>query len=262
MITAYPAAARFHAEQDWLRSNFSFSFGPYYDEDNTAFGPMRVLNDDFVAPGRGFGAHPHSDMEVVSIVLQGEMRHQDNLGTVAITSFGEIQLMSAGRGIVHTECNASDTEELNLLQMWFVPTDRGLPPTYHTSRFDVSALHGQWLPVVTSVRDAAGGPVGTAMNPATPGNAVDIGQTATQTVPAVARIYQDMTIYLGRIGAGETLVYEGNRVRRVFLFVIEGSATVGSDVELEQRDALRVYGESRLHIKARQDALLMAIDLP
>lgn len=240
MIRVQPASARFHAEQDWLQSNFSFSFGPYFDRDNTAFGPMRVLNDDFVAAGRGFGAHPHSDMEVVSIVLKGAMRHKDNIGNDAVTSFGEVQLMSAGLGIIHTEFNASDSEELNLLQMWFMPTKRGLQPTYHTSRFDVDALENQLLPVVVP---------GEPPSPDDP-------------VPAAARIHQDMTIYLGRLQTGTHLALPGAADRRGFLFVIEGRLHLGSGELLEARDAARVENEESVSVTADESALLMWIDLP
>ncbi len=240
MIRIQPASARFHAEQDWLQSNFSFSFGPYFDRGNTAFGPMRVLNDDFVAAGRGFGAHPHSDMEVVSIVLKGKMRHKDNLGNDAVTSFGEVQLMSAGQGIIHTEFNASDSEELNLLQMWFMPTRRSLPPTYHTSRFDLHALEGQLLPVVV------------------PGEP----PSADGPVPACARIHQDMTIYLSRLQTGMSRSLPGSAVRRGFLFVIEGGLHLGSGEALGSRDAARIEGEESVTVTADESTLLMWIDLP
>jgi quercetin 2,3-dioxygenase len=233
LISLYPASSRFSAEQDWLKSNFSFSFGPYHDKENTSFGPMRVLNDDYVAAGRGFGAHPHSDMEVVSIVLSGKMRHQDNLGNDATTSFGEVQRMSAGTGIIHTEFNASETDELNLLQMWFMPSERGLPPSYETTTFDVDAVRGQWVPVA--------------------------GQ---QTAAHVAKIHQDMTIYLSRLDDGQEISFSTQPSRRVFLFVIEGEVRVNEQDTLADRDSARITGESELTIKAVNHTLLMLIDLP
>ena len=107
MIRVYPAASRYSADHGWLQSNFSFSFADYYDPENIAFGPMRVLNDDFIQGHRGFGAHPHREMEIVSIVLQGQLKHEDSTGHSAITTFGGVQRMSAGTGIIHSEVNPS-----------------------------------------------------------------------------------------------------------------------------------------------------------
>lgn len=233
MITVFPASSRYSAEQDWLKSNFSFAFGPYVDENNTQFGPMRVLNDDYVAPGRGFGAHPHSDMEVVSIVLKGQMRHQDNLGNDATTSFGEVQRMSAGRGIIHTEFNASTTEELNLLQMWFMPGERGLEPSYETTSFDLDAAVGTWVPVA-----------------------------GTEASEHVAKIHQDMTIYLSQLQNGQRLAFTQASERRVFLFVIEGKIELGDGTILGTRDSARISGETSVHLSAQEPALVMLVDLP
>lgn len=140
MFTIYPAASRFSFDKGWLRGSHSFSFAEYQDENNTAFGPMRVCNDDVITPGRGFGAHPHSDMEIVSIVLYGELRHEDNRGHVAVTRFGGIQRMSAAHGIIHTEHNASQTEDVSLLQLWFSPHTRGLKPSYEIAQRSILSV--------------------------------------------------------------------------------------------------------------------------
>lgn len=234
MIDVRPASSRFSADSGWLRSNFSFSFGPYNDPDNTRFGPMRVLNDDFIAPQKGFGAHPHSDMEVVSIVLTGQLRHADNLGNIGVTSWGEVQRMTAGTGIIHTEFSASDAEELNLLQMWFMPDHRGLPPSYEITRFDPESLYGQWVPVVSN------------RNPSS----------------RVAAIHQDMTIYLSRVATGESLQFETSASRRIFLFVIEGKVTINGEHVLGERDSARMAELAQLDVQAEADALVMLIDLP
>lgn len=110
MITIYPAASRYSTNHGWLQSNFSFSFAEYYDPNNLQFGPLRVFNDDIVQPGTGFGAHPHREMEIVSIVLRGQLKHQDSTGNSAVLVPGEIQRMTAGTGIMHAEFNPSDTE--------------------------------------------------------------------------------------------------------------------------------------------------------
>lgn len=243
MIVKYPADSRFHAENDWVRSAFSFSFGPYNDIDNSSFGPMRVLNDDYVKARQGFGAHPHSDMEVVSIVLSGQMRHEDNLGNVGITSWGEVQRMTAGNGIIHTEFNASEFEELNLLQMWFMPSKRGLQPSYEITRFDPNSLNGQWLPVV-------------AQHPA----------------KDVAEIHQDMTIYLSELAPLQTLTFSTVPERRVLLFVISGEISVldGDTLEnaksgpslLGARDSARITQMNQLRVMAVQNSRMILIDLP
>jgi quercetin 2,3-dioxygenase len=233
MITLYPSETRYSSNLGWLRSNFSFSFADYHDPENTAFGPMRVLNDDFIAPTRGFGAHPHSDMEIVSIVLSGKLRHEDSLGNVGVTSWGEIQRMTAGIGILHTEFNASEDEELNLLQLWFMPETRGLNPSYEITKFDVNSLEGSWVPVVSN-----------------------------KSSEHVAKVHQDLSIYLRRMKALETASFEPARDnRRIFLFVIEGQMTINR-LSLKPRDSIRVEGEKSLTITAEENSLIMLIELP
>ncbi|WP_019536102.1 pirin family protein [Paenibacillus ginsengihumi] len=233
MIQHDPASSRYAFDRGWLRGHYSFSFADYEDENKMGFGPLRVFNDDWIAPGRGFGAHPHSDMEIVSIVLQGQLRHEDNLGNVAVTTFGEVQRMSAGSGIIHTEHNASQTEELNLLQMWFMPAVRGLVPSYEATRFDPERMRGRLLPVASSVPEAG-----------------------------VAKLHQDMTIYLTRLDGGAELEFRQEPGRRVFLFVIDGSLKVNESVQLQRRDAARIVSEPRLTLQGGGSAFAVLIDLP
>lgn len=237
MFTIYPAASRFSFDKGWLRGSYSFSFAEYQDEDNTAFGSMRVCNDDVIAPGRGFGAHPHSDMEIVSIVLYGELRHEDNRGHVAVTRFGGIQRMSAGRGIIHTEHNASQTEDVSLLQLWFSPNTRGLEPSYEATAFDPERLHGQLLPVVA-------------------------GKRVPGTEGEIAAIHQDLTIYLSKLQPGERVEFVQAEGRRVFLFIIEGSLRVNNEHHLQGRDSARIEQESELSLEAQEPVFYMLIDLP
>jgi quercetin 2,3-dioxygenase len=235
MITVYPSETRYSVDQGWLRSSFSFSFGPYYDPENTSFGPMRVLNDDYVAPKKGFGAHPHSDMEIVSIVLSGKLRHEDSLGNVGVTSWGEIQRMSAGTGIIHTEFSASENEELNLLQMWFMPEKRGIAPSYEITEFNVDSLQKDWIPVVSKKEEMH-----------------------------VAKIHQDISIYLRRLNKNQEVSFESSSLgsRRFFLFVIDGHVTLNKQLGLKFRDSARIEGESVLKITANEKSLIMLIDLP
>lgn len=232
MINVIPSDSRSSFDRGWLRGNHSFSFGEYQDPENSAFGPMRVANDDVIAPGRGFGAHPHSDMEIVSIVLNGKLRHEDNLGNVAVTSFGGIQRMSAGTGMIHTEHNASDTEEVRILQLWFMPYTRGLEPSYETTSFDPDALSGALVPVVS--------PEGGAR---------------------IASIHQDMTIYLGRLAKGQTLTYEQAEDRRMYIFAIEGKLGLNGEHQLTEGDTARVEQTTSMNLDASEDAFYMLIDL-
>ncbi|MGM7636287.1 pirin family protein [Bacillus sp. Hm123] len=234
MIEIYPASSRYTANHGWLKSNFSFSFAEYYDPANMQFGPMRVLNDDWVAPKRGFGMHPHSEMEIVSIVLKGYLEHKDSGGHSAVTTYGEIQRMSAGTGIYHSEMNPSVEEGVNLLQMWFMPDEAGLAPSYEQTQFDLQKLKNQLFPVVTK-------------NPSS---------------NEVAHIHQDLTIYLSEIDKGETIHFEQRAGRRVFLMVLEGNVQLNDQYQLSKRDSARIMNVPKLTIEAEENVQLMLIDLP
>lgn len=135
MIDIRKASTRYSSNHGWLQSNFSFSFAEFYDPDNMGFGPLRVFNDDFVQPERGFGLHPHREMEIVSVVLKGALVHQDSTGTREVIRPGEVQRMSAGTGIIHSEMNPSSSEEVNFLQLWFEPAEYGFRMNrLHTTR--------------------------------------------------------------------------------------------------------------------------------
>ncbi|WP_103106544.1 pirin family protein [Brevibacillus reuszeri] len=233
MIQLYPSNLRYSVDLGWLRSHLSFSFGEYFDENNTGFGVMRVCNDDEVVGGKGFGPHPHSDMEIVTVVLRGAIKHEDNLGNVEVTSAGEVQRMSAGSGIIHAEYNASETDDLNFLQLWFMPSERGLTPSFETKRYDEQGLQNKLLPVVSP----EGG-------------------------EKIAAIHQDMTIYLSRLETAKTLSFSQKEDRRTFLFVIEGALSVNEQA-MGTRDSARIEAEKSLTITAAEEAaFFMLIDLP
>lgn len=145
MIQLFPSSARHAVKNDWLESHFSFSFGDYYDESNIHFGPFRVFNDDLIQPDKGFGLHPHREMEIVSIVLKGELKHEDSMGNRGILRFGRVQRMSAGTGLLHSEVNPSQDEETHLMQLWFLPEKDQLPPSYEDTNYDPDQLHNQLL---------------------------------------------------------------------------------------------------------------------
>ncbi|MCR8634891.1 pirin family protein [Paenibacillus radicis (ex Xue et al. 2023)] len=232
MIRIYPSTSRHSSDHGWLQSNFSFSFGDYYDPDNTEFGPLRVYNDDVIAGHRGFGAHPHREMEIVSIVLEGQLKHEDSTGHTAITGFGGVQRMSAGTGIIHSEVNPSD-EPVSLLQIWFTPDQRQLEPSYETSNYDPAKLTNNWLPIVSN-----------------------------QSGPGIAHIHQDMTIYMTKLEAGKSLSFQQKEGRRIYVHIIEGTVTLNEGNHLNRRDAARISDLSSLTVNSEQDSMLLLIDLP
>jgi redox-sensitive bicupin YhaK (pirin superfamily) len=137
MLVLRSSAQRGFSQLDWLKSQHTFSFDQYYDPKHMSFGPLRVINEDHIAPGAGFGTHPHRNMEIITYVIKGQLRHQDSLGTGSVISAGEIQKMSAGSGIMHSEFNASQDEEVHLLQIWIVPNVSNLKPKYEQERFEL-----------------------------------------------------------------------------------------------------------------------------
>jgi redox-sensitive bicupin YhaK (pirin superfamily) len=234
MINVYPAESRFTADHGWLRSNFSFSFAEYYDPQNLQFGPLRVFNDDVVQPLRGFGPHPHREMEIVSVVLKGEIKHEDSTGNSAILRPGEVQRMTAGTGIIHSEVNPSSTEELHFLQLWFLPNQKGLPPSYEQKAYDQSAMKNHLLPVVS-------------------------GQPSSENV---VFIHQDLTLYLSELEAGKSLRFAQKANRRIYVFVIEGELVLNGDTRLGKRDAARITDVVDLGLETQAGATFMLIDLP
>ena len=216
MIQIYPAENRFVSDHGWLKSYFSFSFAEYFDPGNMHFGPMRVLNDDTVQPGTGFGMHPHKEMEIVSIVLKGQLRHEDSTG------------------IIHSEMNPSETEEVNFLQMWFLPETSRLQPSYEQISFDPENMKNRLLPVVSK-------------HPAS-------DQTAS--------IHQDMTIYLSKLEAGKSITFGQKENRRIFFFVIEGDVLLNGDHVLKRRDSARITDVSSLTAETDKGCFVMLIDLP
>lgn len=233
MITLYPAESRFTSNHGWLKTSHSFSFANYYDPNNMHFGSLRVLNDDFVSPGQGFGAHPHRDMEIVSIVLKGQLKHEDSTGGSEILRPGEIQRMTAGTGVVHSEYNPSETEEVNFLQLWFLPEKQGLPPSYEQKAYDQHAMKNNLLPIVS--------------------NRIQTENTAN--------IHQDLTLYLSELDAHHDITFTQQDNRKIFLFVIEGQITLNQEIQLKERDSVRIIDQAKLHITANSNANFMLIDL-
>lgn len=225
------AGQRFRTQTDWLTSFHSFSFGPHFDRSNMGFGTLRVLNDDVIAPGRGFGAHPHQDMEIVTWVLKGAVAHKDSSGGEGILRPGEVQTMSAGTGVVHSEFNASTTEPLHLLQMWVEPARAGLQPSYDQKAFPAEARRGRLLPVVSN-----------------------------GSIEGTLPIHQDAIMLVGSLDAGDAVVHRPSVGEHTHLYVVSGRVRV-DDETLESGDAARITGRGDLAIAAEEASELVVWDL-
>lgn len=223
---------RGHAQHGWLDSRHSFSFGDWYDPRHMGFSVLRVLNDDRVDPGAGFPTHGHKDMEIVTYVLQGALAHKDSTGTGSTICPGDVQRMSAGRGISHSEFNASKIDPLHFLQIWILPAAAGLPPSYEEQRFDEAARRGR-LRLVASP-DAAEGSV---------------------------KLHQDARIYAGLFREGERATLPIAAGRKAYVHVATGRANIDGAV-FETGDAVEVSDEPAITIEGIDGGEVVAFDLP
>jgi len=231
MITLRPAAERGHANHGWLDSRHTFSFANYYDPEHMGFRALRVINEDRVSPGRGFGTHSHSDMEIVSYVLEGALRHQDSMGTGSTIRPGDVQRMSAGTGVAHSEFNASDTEVVHFLQIWLLPARRGLPPSYEQKTFPDSEKQGR-LRVIASP-DGRDGSV---------------------------TIHTDAVLHAGLFGPGQRATLELAPGRHAWVHVARGSVRVNGQ-ELGAGDGAALSAEPAVHIEGTQGGEVLVFDL-
>ena len=232
MIQRIRAADRFHIESDWLSAYWLFSFDRYYDPENVSFGPLRVFNHDTVQPAAGFPTHSHREMEIVTYVLEGELTHKDSTGGRGVIHSSEVQRMTAGTGVAHSELNASLDQPVKLLQMWVLPSEPELTPSYEQRRFSTEDRTGNLLPI------ASGGAKGNAVH-----------------------IHQDATFYVSRLEKGHEVSHELSTTRRAFVYVIDGAITINDD-EFEKGDQARISGVANLSIEASQDSEIILIDLP
>lgn len=227
------SAERGKANFGWLDSHHSFSFGHFYDPEKMHFGALRVLNDDVVTGGQGFGAHPHDNMEIVSIPLQGALAHKDSTGTDGIIKTGDVQIMSAGTGIRHSEYNASKTDAVNFLQVWVMPKKQNIQPRYEQKTFDVVDRKNKWQRVVSP--DEKDGSVW---------------------------INQDAVFSLAHAEKNSTLTYKNKfNGNGVYLFIIEGEAEVNNEI-VHKRDAMEISDADEFEIKINADADILAIEIP
>jgi len=231
MITVRPAAERGASRIDWLDSRHTFSFAEYYDPEHMGFRALRVINDDRVAPGAGFPTHPHRDMEILTYVLDGALEHKDSLGTGSVIRPGEVQIMSAGTGIRHSEFNHSKTEPVHFLQIWMLPERNGLPPRYGQKAFDAATRRGQ-LKLVAS-RD---------------------GRDDT------VRIFQDIDIYAANLAKDDRVAHALKAGRHGWIQVARGAVTVNGKA-LVEGDGAAVSNEPRIDIAGNGAAEILLFDL-
>jgi redox-sensitive bicupin YhaK (pirin superfamily) len=231
MITVRQAHERGKTQAPWLESYHTFSFNRYFDPRYSGFRDLLVINEDTVAPGRGFGTHGHQDMEIISYVVEGQLAHQDSTGVSSVIRPGDVQRMSAGTGVRHSEFNPSDTETMHFLQIWIQPEREGLPPSYEQRSFPEADRRGR-LRLVAS-RD---------------------GQDGSVT------IHQDVKLYSGMLEAGETFIYRLSDDRHVWVQVIRGGVLF-NDTALAAGDGTAVSKETMLHIRASDAAELLLFDL-
>lgn len=242
-IVIRKAGDRGQAQFSWLESAHTFSFGNYYDPQYMGFRSLRVINDDWIAPGRGFGMHGHRDMEIVTYVLSGALKHEDSLGNGSVIQPGDVQRMSAGTGIQHSEFNASDRDRVHLLQIWLLPDRTGLAPSYEQIHVPRSERQGQWR-LVAAPPSETGSELG--------------GE------PSAVTIHQDARLWATVLAAGDRLDQPIEPGRHAWLHVAEGGVTLaGPDgpIDLTTGDAVGISGGDRLDLTAQTAAELLWFDL-
>jgi len=231
MIEIIRAHQRHFQDFGWLKTYWLFSFASYFDPRNIQFGALRVFNDDVVQPGTGFPTHPHAEMEIITVVLDGEITHEDSMGNKGTIGKGEVQRMSAGTGLTHSEFNLSRSP-VHFYQIWIHPDIPGLEPTYDQRKYEDSEWKNRLFPLASG-----------------------------QGIPGTVTFHTDATIYRAALDAGRKVTFEKTKGRRLFVYLTEGSLLV-DDQLLEAKDQARADVEAPLVLEARQDSELMLIDVP
>ena len=232
-MTFYPASERGSANHGWLQANHSFSFGGWYNPNRMNFGVLRVLNDDTVATGAGFPTHPHDNMEIITIPLSGELHHKDSMGNEGAIRAGEVQVMSAGTGITHSEYNGNSAAELKLFQIWIIPNKRNVAPRYDQFTIDPSSHHNRFAQLVSPNEDGEG-----------------------------VWIHQDAYIHMATLEEGQTLDYlPKNSANGLYIMNIEGNITVLEN-ELNEKDALGIETAEKLTFTAAKNSKFLVLEVP
>jgi hypothetical protein len=220
------------ADHGWLKSHHTFSFGHYHDPDHTGFGPLLVINEDRVQPGGGFGTHGHRDMEIISYVLDGALAHQDSMGNGSVLRYGDVQRMTAGTGVRHSEYNHSQSELVHFLQIWIEPNVKGIPPGYEEKHFEPESKKGQLRLIASS--DGREGSV---------------------------TIHQNAAIYASILNGADQVEHPLAPGRNAYVHVIRGQVRVNG-MELSTGDALKVTNESLISLSQAEAAEVLLFDLP
>lgn len=229
----FNAADRGSADYGWLKPNYYFSFSDYRNPEKVHFGLLRVLNDDFIGGGGAFPTHPHDNMEIITIPFSGALQHKDSTGGQGIIKAGDVQIMSAGTGVQHSEANASATDPVTLFQVWVFPKERNIKPRYDQRNFDIAERVNKWQTIVSPLE-----------------------------ADKALWINQDAKFSLTKLEAGKTLDYNNAfKGNGVFLVAINGAVKVG-DINLNKRDAVGISGADNFTITATEDAELLAIEVP
>ena len=227
------SASRGNAEQGWLTSMHTFSFAGYHDPERMHFGLLRVLNDDIVQPGKGFGMHPHDNMEIVTIPISGALEHKDNMGSGSVIRSHDIQIMSAGTGVYHSEFNHSRTEPVNFLQIWVYPKQKNIEPRYDQKTYHPESMHNRFQVVVSPKEDAS-----------------------------VLWINQDAWFSMGHFDAGRHIHYAWHKSGNgLYIFVIEGKVKVGGET-LGMRDGMGVWDTDQLSFEMSTASNLLIMEVP
>jgi len=229
----HKASERGHANHGWLNAHHSFSFASWQDPSKVHFGMLRVLNDDIIAPGTGFGMHPHDNMEIVTIPLSGTLEHKDSIGNIGVIKPNEIQAMSAGSGLMHSEYNHSKTEPINLLQIWVFPKVRNIEPRYDQRIFTEEEKNGKFKTIVAPVK-----------------------------ADDVMWINQDAYFSIGKFKTGTTIDYSfQHKGNGAYIFMIEGNATIEGNT-LGKRDAIGIWDTEKISLNTTSDAEILVIEVP
>jgi len=232
MLEVRKSEERGAAHHGWLQSKHSFSFADYYDPRHTGFGPLLVINEDRVAPGAGFGTHGHRDMEIISYVLDGALEHKDSMGTGSVLHYGDVQRMSAGNGVRHSEFNGSKTEQVHFLQIWIQPNVQGIAPSYEEKHFATDDKQGRLRLIASS--DGREGSV---------------------------TIHQDASLYVTILNGIDRVEHVLASGRRAYVHVIRGRVSANG-VELKGGDALKISAEDKVVLDKAEAAEVLLFDLP
>jgi redox-sensitive bicupin YhaK (pirin superfamily) len=232
MIEVRKSEERGAAHHGWLQSKHSFSFADYYDPRHTGFGPLLVINEDRVAPGAGFGTHGHRDMEIISYVLDGALEHKDSIGTGSVLHYGDVQRMSAGNGVRHSEFNGSQTDPVHFLQIWIQPNQKGIPPSYEEKHFDADSKRGR-LRLIAS----------------------NDGREAS------VLIHQDASLYAAILDGDDRVELPLVAGRLAYVHLIRGQVEVNGTV-LNTGDAVKLQAEHKVALSGARDAEVLVFDLP